>query len=290
VALPAISLPPAFDAEPDLNPPVYPGRTDELVIAPDGLPARVVKAHNAHKKHYIERYTGIVAAAMKNKWGALAYIDTYCGPGMCWVKDTGEFVVGSPLIALGVQPAYSHFAFVDNDSVCIDALERRVAGLTAKPHIKCADSNDADTIAWVRSVIPRRRTLTLALLDPQGCTLEPATIEALTQERPMDLMINLPIHGLYRSLAAGYFQAVERVLGADYPRCNPNDWRVAVREHYRDLLGRFGYAYTSSKEVRGEKTRTPLYDFVMASKHPLAKKLFEGATRDNAHGQISMLD
>lgn len=291
MALSAISLPPTFDAEPDLSPPIYPERADELVIAPDGLPARVVKAHNAHKKHYIERYTGVVAAAMKNKWGGLAYVDTYCGPGMCWVKDTGEWVVGSPLIALGVQPAYSHFAFVDNDSVCIDALERRVAGMEAKPHFKCADSNDSTTIAWVRSVIPRRGTLTLALLDPQGCTLEPATIEALTQDRPLDLMINLPIQGLLRCLATGkLFHVVERVLGPDYPRCDLKDWRVAVREHYRDLLGGFGYAYTSSKEVRGEKTRTPLYDFIMASKHPLAKNLFEGATKDNAHGQISMLD
>ena len=107
----------------------------------------------------------------------------------------------------------------------------------------------------------------------------------------MDLMINLPIQGLLRCLATGkLFHVVERVLGPDYPRCDLKDWRVAVREHYLDLLGGFGYAYTSSKEVLGEKTRAPLYDFIMASKHPLAKKLFEGATRDNAHGQISMLD
>jgi three-Cys-motif partner protein len=286
-----LAVPAHQPAEPErnLHPEPWPKRDGELVVGPDGLPARVVKAHNAHKKHYIERYTEVVAATMKNKWRHLAYIDTYCGPGLCWVKDTGEWVEGSPLIALRTEPSFTRFAFVDNDSVCIEALERRAAGIGANPSIRCADSNDPATIDWIRSVIPATYTLSLALLDPQGCTLEPAAIEALTLGRKMDLMINLPLHGLYRNLAAGNFEIVERVLGPDYPRCPPNEWRYAVREHYKDLLSRYGYDYSSSKEVRGEKTRTPIYDFVMASKHPLATKLFDGVTKHTAHGQMSML-
>ncbi len=41
-----------------------------------------------------------------------------------------------------------------------------------------ADSNDADTIAGVRGAIPRRHCLSLALLDPQGCTLHLDTIRS----------------------------------------------------------------------------------------------------------------
>lgn len=279
----------ADDAERNLNPPRWPGREEELVLAPNGLPARVVKAHNAHKKHYIESYTEIVAAAMKGKWANLAYIDTYSGPGLCWVQDTGEFVTGSPIIALGTEPAFTHFAFVDKDSLCTEALERRAASMGVEANIRCGDANAPETIEWVRSVIPRQHTLALALLDPQKCNLEPATIEALTRDRRMDLMINLPVHGLLRNLGAENFAAIERVLGPDYPTCHPREWSLAVREHYKDLLSGFGYEYSSSKEVRGEKTRTPIYDFVMASKHPLGKKLFDGATRHTAHGQMSML-
>ena len=60
----------------------------------------MVKAHNAHKAHYIRQYAHTVAVAMKNKWSARTYIDTYAGPGMCWVENSGEFVLGSPLIPL----------------------------------------------------------------------------------------------------------------------------------------------------------------------------------------------
>jgi three-Cys-motif partner protein len=154
----------------DLNPPVWPGaKADELRVAPDGLPARVVKAHNAHKAHYIKQYAHTVAAAMKHKWSARAYIDTYAGPGMCWVEDSGEFVLGSPLIALEASPQFTHHVFVDMDSRCTSALEERLAGSGAR--IITANSNSPETIAAVRAAIPRRGCLSLALLDPQGCTL-----------------------------------------------------------------------------------------------------------------------
>lgn len=283
----SLDLPPSF-GERDLKPPVVPGRDDELVIAPDGLPARIVKAHNIHKKHYIESYTEIVAKAMQGKWKNLAYIDTYCGPGICWIKDTGEFVVGSPLIALGTEPHYSHFAFVDKDSACVEALAARAAERGIEINVRCADSNAPETIDWVRSAIPRQHTLTLALLDPQKCNLDLPTIEALTGDRRMDLMINLPTMGLLRSLAAGYFKPIEAVLGPDYPTCDLHDWRVAVVEHYKAKLAEFGYAYSSSKPVRAESTNTPIYDFILASKHSLGKKLFDGVTKDTAHGQIAL--
>jgi hypothetical protein len=51
----------------DLSPARVPG-VDGLRIGPDGLPAREVKLHNAHKAHYIREYAHVVAAAMKNKW------------------------------------------------------------------------------------------------------------------------------------------------------------------------------------------------------------------------------
>ena len=275
----------------DPNPPVWPGaKADELRVAPDGLPARVVKAHNAHKAHYIKQYAHTVAAAMKHKWTARAYIDTYAGPGMCWVEDSGEFVLGSPLIALDAEPNFTHHVFVDMDSRCTDALHQRLAGSGAR--IITADSNAPDTIATVRAAIPRRGCLSLALLDPQGCTLHLNTIRALVDDRPMDLLINLPIHSLYRCLGAGYWHVLDDVLGPNWPKNPPGGvpgWRAAIRQHFNAELDALGYAYTSAKEVRGEKRNGRLYDFVLASRHPLAKRLFEDVTRETAHGQMRLV-
>lgn len=121
---------PAFTT--DYDPPVWPGaKPDELRMAPDGLPARVVKAHNAHKAYFIKQYAHTVAMAMKHKWEHRAYIDIYSGPGVCWVEDTGEFVSGSPLIAMHTKEQFTHYVFVDLDSRCTDALRERLAGCGA---------------------------------------------------------------------------------------------------------------------------------------------------------------
>lgn len=275
----------------DYDPPAWPGaKLDDVRVAPDGLPARVVKAHNAHKAHFIRQYAHTVAVAMKDKWDYRAYIDIYSGPGMCWVEDTGEFVAGSPLIALDAEPRFTHNVFVDLDSRCTSALEERLAGAGAR--IICADSNGASTIEAVRAAVPRRGCLSLALLDPQGCTLHLETIRKLTDDRPMDLLINLPIHSLYRCLAKGDWHVLDAVLGPDWPRTAPGGvpgWRAAIRAHYREKLGEFGYRNFSAKEVRGEKRNGRLYDFVLASRHPLAKSLFEDVTKETANGQLRLI-
>ena len=238
------------------------------------------------------QYANVVALSMKNKWRARAYIDTYAGPGICWVEDTGEFVLGSPLIAMEASPNYTHHVFVDIDSTCTSALELRLAGKGAT--IMTADSNAASTIAQVRAAIPRRHCLSLALLDPQGCTLHIATIRALTDDRPMDLLINFPVLNLYRCIRAQDWHVLDRVLGADWPKGDYgkyggiDGWGFQAREHFRAELAKLGYKHTSAKEVRGEQRGGRLYDFLLASRHPLARRLYEDVTKEEAHGQIRM--
>jgi three-Cys-motif partner protein len=253
---------PARIAEPrtiDHDPATWPGaNADEMRIGPDGLPVRVVKLHNAHKAHFIARYAHAVAVAMKRKWHCRAFIDLFSGPGLCWVKGTGEFVDGSPLIAFAAEPQFSHHIFVDLDSRSTCALEQRLAGSGAT--IMCADANDATTIELVHAAIPRRGCLSLALLDPQGCNPHLETIRQLTHDRSMDLLINLPIHGLYRCLTANDWSVLDAVLGPDWrdiTPCGVRGWRAAVRARYRKKLDEMGYVHSSAKEVRSETKKSP---------------------------------
>lgn len=276
----------------DRNPPVWPGaKADELRVAPDGLPARVVKAHNVYKAHYISSYAFTLATAMKNVFGERAYIDMYAGPGICWVQDTGEFVLGSPLMALGASPRFTRHVFVDMDPRCTAALHMRLAGSGAV--ILTADSNDPRTIAEVRHAIPRRGCLSLALLDPQGCTLHLDTIRALTFDRRMDLLINFPVLNLYRNVAAGNHHKVDVVLDPDWPRDRAvyggiEGWGAAARLHFRSKLAEFGYKYSKPREVRGVRNNGRLYDFMLASRNPLARKIFDDVTKVTADGQMPL--
>lgn len=287
-----MTAPDLFDlldgADPDLSPELWKGR-DDLVVAPDGLPARVVKAHNINKAHYIQGYADIFARAMKNKWDYRCYLDLYCGPGVCWVKDTGRFVLGSPLIALGVTSPYTHLVFVDLDEECTKALERRMAGVNAAVTVLTEDSNDHATLDRVRGSIPPKDALSLALLDPQGCNLHFETIRYLTQGKPMDLLINLPVHSLWRCLCKGDTPILDGVLSSDWPKPTTLNWRAAVREHFHGKLDGIGYEHNEAKQVWSESTKSPLYDFILYSRVEIAKKFFQEVTRTTAYQQTALL-
>jgi hypothetical protein len=108
----------------------------------------------------------------------------------------------------------------------------------------------------------------------------------------MDLLINLPIHSLYRCLGAGDWHVLDAVLGSDWPKLAAHGvrgWRDAVRAHYRDKLREVGYGHFVAKEVRSEAKKSPLYDFILASKHERAVELFEKVTGETAHGQLRLV-
>ena len=269
---------------PDPNPKLWNGRPG-LRVAPDGLPAREVKAHNAHKAHYIRGYSDIFSRAMKNKWEFRCYLDLYCGPGVCWVKDTGRFVLGSPLIAMNVDAPFTHLTFNDLDEDCTEALQRRVGASHAEVAFFNQDANDRAALDEIRMAIPHTNALSLALLDPQGMDLNLDTIRCLTTGKRMDLLINLPIHSLWRCLRKGDTPVLDRVLGEGWPTQITNDWRAAVRKHFHEKLASIGFGHHEAKQVWSEAKKSPLYDFILYSHVELAIKFFKHATRTDASRQ-----
>ena len=68
----------------------------------DGLPLDEVGAWAKEKHERLRKYVDISHGARK-KWvhgsGGATYIDLYCGTGRAIIRDTGEKIDGSPLVA-----------------------------------------------------------------------------------------------------------------------------------------------------------------------------------------------
>jgi hypothetical protein len=72
-------------------------RSENPVIASDGLSARPVGPWVLDKKHYLERYLKISTTAVGKKWnGMLAYVDLFSGPGRSLIRGTKEEVDAFP--------------------------------------------------------------------------------------------------------------------------------------------------------------------------------------------------
>ena len=98
---------------------------DFLNAVCDGLIARPSGAWVAEKLDYLNRYIGIFETSMKEKWPQRNYIDLFAGPGKNRIKETGEYLLGSPLLALTTRFPFTGYYFVEFDQENIDSLQMR---------------------------------------------------------------------------------------------------------------------------------------------------------------------
>jgi three-Cys-motif partner protein len=126
------------------------------------------------------------------------YVDGFAGAGEHLRKGTGESVVGSPMRALEVVPAFREYFFVDLDGDKAEYL-RRLVGDRDDVHVLQGDCNTVllDTVFPLLRWEDYRRAL--CLLDPYGLHLDWRLIETAGRMRSVDLFLNFPIADVNRN-------------------------------------------------------------------------------------------
>ncbi len=120
------------------------------------------------------------------------YIDAFAGPGQHISRATGEFIAGSPLNALLIQPPFSEFHLIDIDGDKAGEL-RRIVG--ERPDVMIYDQ-DANQIL-LEKVFPRclyrdfHRAL--CLLDPYALTVDWKVIETAGKMKSIEIFFNFMI-------------------------------------------------------------------------------------------------
>ena len=126
------------------------------------------------------------------------YIDAFSGPGLHVRKGGGEEILGSPMVALEVQPPFDEYHFIDLDGEKVDFLKGQVGN---RPDVMFynADSNQV----MLESVLPRfsyaRHTRALCVLDPYKLTLDWKVVCAAGSSRAVEVFINFPVMQMNRN-------------------------------------------------------------------------------------------
>lgn len=148
-------------------------------------------------KRYAQRYSQILSNNPKLKH---SYIDAFSGPGVNRRKISREFVLGSPLNALIVEPPFEHYYFIDVDAERTSFL-KNIIGDRSDISIFVGDCNEVllaeiyDTFKWESF----RRAL--CLLDPYKLQLDWKVVETAGGLGTIDLFLNFPILDINRNLA-----------------------------------------------------------------------------------------
>jgi three-Cys-motif partner protein len=164
------------------------------ILASDGLLARPARIWTREKLTYLNKYGTAFMTAMANKrgpgkWERLVYLDFLCGPGRDVDTDTSEEFLGSPLIALSIEPQFDHLYLADNDSKNVKALEKRISAAD-KPRVSLRVGDCNQIIDDILKLISNR-TLGLAFIDPEGFEVDFATLAKLARRR-IDLLYLFP--------------------------------------------------------------------------------------------------
>ena len=228
---------------------------------------------------------------MRRQWFNLHYVELQAGPGVLLDEGNGRYLPGSPLKALSIPEPFDSYTFADRSRKCVDALRQRVVG---HPNVRvlCGDVNDRGHLQAVVAPIPKR-DLVIANFDPEGLELRFDTIRVLANHfRAIDFLINLPVPGIHRALAAGYHDRVARTLDHPDPEglIVGDEARVttAIRGWHAERLREMGLEHITRRVVCVEANKSPLYDVVLASRHPRAVDLFNKANAVDLGGQMGL--
>lgn len=277
----------------------------------DGLFMRETGAWAAEKLDYLARYIDVFETAMRKKWPTRYYIDLLAGPGKNVVRDSGDVLLGSPLLALTTTYPFTGYFFADLTHENTTALQHRCA---ASPHAQRVDVRTGDCNDLVNDIVAHIkhddwRSLNLAFLDPEGMELRWETVATLATVRRMDLIINYPEGGLNRYMhqafetpgqtnVDGFFgdRAWRKIYREWQSRVSPLGIHRRLIDFYKGRLEQLGYAeirqvdqFGDEPLIRNVKKRAPLYRLLFASKHPLGHNFWHKVTRRNVHGQARLL-
>jgi len=228
-------------------------------------------------------------------WDGLGYIDLFCGPGICRVRESGEEIDGSPLIALDSPKPFDIFVLVDKSAEAIRAVEKRFASRPAPiaPYTRVGDSNEE-----IHEILKDLPTdfLYLAFIDPTGLHVHFETIRILVQQRRVDLLISWMDHlDLLRNVDEYYYADTDSNL--DHALGKDLDWRKEydallnrdARHKSEFFLGLYkrqfaslGYRFGVHHRISGP---VPFYLLLFASKHDLGVKLWNETSRKDRGGQ-----
>lgn len=269
----------------------------KLTCPYDGHVASEVGSWAVEKHEYLCRYINI-SRATRHKYlpttnssdfrAGATYIDLFCGPGRSKIKNSNDWIDGSPIVAWKASQksgsAFSHIYISDTVEENLMACKKRLESLGAPVTAFRGTALEA-LIQFQNSIDPYG--LHFSFIDPFNLkSLDFSILESLSKLKRMDILIHLSKMDLQRNLSRnlsdlesdfdsfipGWRNIIDINRGEKYVRNQVVEcWVKKVEE-----LGVSIANDTSWKLITG-KGNQPLYWLMLIAKHELAHKFWEKA-------------
>ena len=214
---------------------------------------RTVGPWAAEKLGALEAYLKFYNTALKKQPFTRVYIDAFAGSPVSKVRGSdvppepspffdeeealearAEFILGSPVRALNLDPGFQEYYFFDLDESRAETLKSMCEG-RANVVVKVGDCNPL--IRDLAERLTRQGVRGVAFLDPYGAHLEWETLEALAGTGTMEVMINFPVAMAINRMITKSGNVPEN-WSDQLTRCfGTEEWRDVAYKVERDLFG-----------------------------------------------------
>ncbi len=260
-----------------------PPREEQYQLGDDGLIVEKVGAWAKTKHRLLTDYIQASGGARSNynQRSGAAYIDVFCGPGRLLIRDTTDYIDGSPVAAFkqgqASLGAFSSIVISDMDAGLLDAAHMRLKTLKA-PVVTTPGPAAVGMEQIVQRVHPDG--LHFAFLDPHNLgALSFDLFKILRKLKKVDILVHVSIADLRRNVdlytdkqfdafAPGWSDAI------DHTNMSKTALRSAVLNYWYDQVAALGLTKAKhSEEIRGPGNQR-LYWLSLFSGHKLAHKLW----------------
>jgi three-Cys-motif partner protein len=268
----------------------------KLIDGDDGLPAEEVGIWAKEKHDYLCRYIDISRSTRAKYLGpgkaGATYIDLFCGPGRCKVRDSDEWIDGG-VVAAWKKSQEGGAPFTKIFVGDLDA-QRREAATTRLRHLGAPVIEiDGAAAQAARQVVSQLNAygLHFAFLDPFDlAALNFDIIVALSTLKRIDMLVHISQMDLQRNVvsyattdnspfdtfAPGWRERVSIAQGQQ-------ELRQQIFQYWRDKVAGLGVWPSTDMRLLTGSNNQPLYWLLMAAKHSLPHKFW--ATASNIEGQ-----
>jgi three-Cys-motif partner protein len=269
----------------------------------DGIYAPSIKSHSLKKIRLHNYYVSVFTNSMKGSWPQRAYLGLYSGAGRAIVEGTDEIVETTATSSLRLQHPFTHYIFVDNNSLCLSALKARVNQIPGDYEVTYIEEDVRASVPKIIQAMPsysrEHGLLSFCFIDPFSADLDFHVIKELGTRYRMDFLILLMLGRDIRMNFKRYLNDPNDTRIAaliDDPNWR-EDWnrngRFLIRfllKKFNEAMIRIGYKAMEPAEAAPVTVKglgVYLYSLVLYSKRELGKKFWK-ATRKGTDSQLSL--
>ncbi len=165
------------------------------------------------------------------------YVDAFAGAGIHISRTTGDFVAGSPLNALLVEPPFRKYHFIDLDGQKADLLRNLTRG-RSNVTVYEEDCNEVLLDRLLPQIKYEAYRRALCLLDPYGLHLKWDVIRKAGEMGTVEIFLNFPLADMNRNVL---WHKPQKVRPDQVARMNAfwgdGSWRQAAYHTTKDLFG-----------------------------------------------------